>query len=117
VTNGVEIEELLLSNGFVAVEPEKLTFAEQMALFSNVEEVVGSSGAALANLIFLPPTSAVNILIGKLSGTSYWYWQNIACASGKRVNYVLGNIGTSGAGIHSNFSIDIECIAQKMGIK
>jgi len=115
VTNGVEIEELLLSNGFVAVEPEKLTFSEQMALFSNAEEVVGSSGAALANLIFLPPTSAVNRLIGKLSGTSYWYWQNIACASGKRVRYVLGNIGTNGAGIHSDFEIDIKSIAQKWG--
>jgi capsular polysaccharide biosynthesis protein len=103
VTNSTEIEQALLKAGYVAVEPEKLTFVQQVALFSNAEDVVGSSGAALANMIFAPSTTNVNILIGKLENTSYWYWQNMAVASGKNVVYFLGKSQSNS--IHADFYI------------
>jgi capsular polysaccharide biosynthesis protein len=106
--NGVEVEKALAAKGYVAVEPEKLTFLQQIAMFSKAEKIVGSSGAALSNLIFLPPKSNIYILIGKYDGTSYWYWQNIAIASGNVVKYVLGSVPDgSKHGIHADFKIDI----------
>lgn len=106
ITNANEIEELLVDNGYVIVEPEKLTFLQQLALFGSVDEIVAPSGAALANLIFARADARVHILIGKYDGTSYWYWQNMACASGKQVVYSLGELSNSQSTIHSDFVID-----------
>lgn len=109
VTNRVELEDVLLSKGYVVVQPEKLTFIEQVKLFRNASDIVGSSGAALVNLIFSPRKVNCQILIAKLDGTSYWYWQNIAAATGNVVTYFLGDlINNSTGGIHGDFYIDLE---------
>ena len=110
VTNDIEVEQLLVDNGYMIIEPEKLTFQQQIALFSSVKEVVGPSGAALANLIFSHSNTRLHILIGRYKYTSFWYWQNIACASGKIVRYILGDVANGGLGIHADFSIDGQSI-------
>jgi capsular polysaccharide biosynthesis protein len=111
VINAAEIEKLLVSQGFSIVEPEKLSFLEQVRLFSNAKVVLGSSGAALANIIFCPPETAITILISTFSDTSYWYWQNIACATGNQVNYVMGHfIFNDPGGIHADFIVDLKDI-------
>ena len=108
ITNGAEVEEILVNNGYAIVEPEKLTFLQQVALFGNLEELVAPSGAALANQIFVPVEARVHILIGKYDGTSYWYWQNMACASGGQVFYSLGELSDRRSAIHSDFVINPE---------
>lgn len=105
ITNDLEIEGILTSNGYVALEPEKLTFLQQLSLFQNVEEFVGPSGAALANQVFAPVEANAHILIGKYDVTSYWYWQNQALAKGSSIKYVLGKISTK-KDIHSNFRVN-----------
>jgi len=106
VTNADEIERLLISRGFVIVQPEKFSFLEQVQLFANAKVVIASSGAALANIIFCPPTTEILIFISKQPDTSYWYWQNMASASGKVVRYFLGEaVSGSSQGIHADFSI------------
>ena len=109
VVNSIDVEKLFLSHGYVVVEPEKLTFLQQVALFKNAKSIVSSTGAALANIIFAPQTSKISILISKHPDTIYWYWQNIACVSGKTINYVFGKISDSQvSGIHSSFTIDLD---------
>jgi len=117
VTNVAEIEKLLVSHGFAIVEPEKLSFVEQVSLFSNAKVVVGSSGAAMANIVFCRPGTEINILISVFADTSYWYWQNIACATGNEVQYVLGRSERSDKlGIHADFKIDpTNLIAKERG--
>lgn len=116
VTNTAELEELLVSHGYVIVEPEKLTFLQQVQLFSNSKSIVGSSGAAFANIVLAPHDVKIFILIGKYPDTSYWYWQNMACASGKTVSYVFGEINDSAySGIHADFMIDLENLLQELG--
>ena len=105
--NAQEIEDRLVACGFDVVEPEKLTFAGQVALFSSAAVVVGATGAAFANLVFCRPDCRVVILIAELEGTSYYYWQNIASACGGRVCYVLGQIEERRfRSIHSDFRVD-----------
>ncbi|MBI3283381.1 MAG: glycosyltransferase family 61 protein [Burkholderiales bacterium] len=104
ITNATELEELLIAQNYVIVEPEKLTFLQQVQLFSRAKVIIGSSGAALASMIFARPNARMLILIGKYPDTSYWYWQNIACASGLTVLYGLGApVDGAASGIHSDF--------------
>ena len=115
VTNAAELEELLINHGFVIVEPEKLTFLQQFLLFSHTKVVVGSSGAALANIMFSSSEAKIFILISKFQNTSYWYWQNIACASGKVVNYVFGDaVEGQTNGIHADFKIDVQNLKEAL---
>lgn len=115
VVNEAELEKLLTSHGYVVVEPEKLTFSQQVRLFSNARAIVSSSGAAMANMVFSPRDARIIILIGKYPGTSYWYWQNMACASGKTVSYVLGEIIKSNVGgIHASFSVDLDSLSSAL---
>lgn len=109
VLNSSEIERALIAHGYAVIEPEKLSFTQQVLLFSRVEAVVASSGAAVANIIFCPPGTRITILIGRFPDTSYWYWQNIAAASGNIVRYVLCETALgSPRGIHADFHVNVE---------
>lgn len=54
ILNEHELAPLLERHGFEFVEAERLSFSEQMHLFSQAECVVAPHGAGLANLIFSP---------------------------------------------------------------
>ena len=114
VTNAATLEKLLLARGYTIVEPENLTFFQQVQLFRHVKIIIGSSGAALTNILFAPPNVKVLVLISKHPDTSYWYWQNIACASGKRVSYVVGEAAGKYSGIHANFTVDLGDVIQAL---
>lgn len=102
-----QIEKVLLAFGYNVIEPEKLTFLQQVKLFQNAESIVGSSGAALANIIFCKKSTNVLILIPEYKNTLYLYWQNIACAVGVLVTYILGDLSKKKPmGIHSDFYIN-----------
>lgn len=105
ITNHQEIEKVLVSRGFTVVEPERLTFDEQVALFSCAEVVVAATGAACANLIFCKPSTKIVILISDHKHMPYWYWQNMACAVGNRVTYVIGKCVDRLSHIHSHFVV------------
>lgn len=105
------VEKLLLDEGFVFVEPEKLNFAEQVMLFKNAKLIVGSSGAALANLIFCPVEARVVILIGKSARVSYWYWQNLARAVNCSICYVLGKVpNIDKTNTQPNFTVPLDTL-------
>jgi capsular polysaccharide biosynthesis protein len=109
--NTTEVENLMVTHGFVAVEPEKLTFSQQVQLFRNAKIIVGSSGAAFANIIFASQNAKILIFISKHPDTSYWYWQNVAAASGKNVSYILGKMNANDSnGIHADYIVDLDVL-------
>ncbi len=106
VTNAAELENLLVGQGYVVVEPERLSFVQQVQVFQQARVIVGSSGAAMANIIFAAPGTRIVILISKFPDTSYWYWQNIAVAAGNQVVYVLGeSVNRQKPGIHDDYVV------------
>lgn len=107
VSNIHEVENVLFSNGYVVVESEKLNFIQQASLFHDAQYIIGSSGAALANLVFCGSKTRIDIMIGRLEGTSYWYWQNMAASVTNVVTYYLGRIQCSNNGVHSDFHVDL----------
>ena len=83
-------EKALAARGFTIVRPETLSAGEQVALMREAEVVVGASGAALANAVFLPRGARV-VEIQPLNFTSQWVraacrqvgvdWRGYVCAS------------------------------------
>lgn len=115
VINSAEIERALVARGYAVIEPEKLSFIQQVQLFSRAEAVVASTGAAVANMIFCPPGARISIFISRFADTSYWYWQNIAAASGNVVRYVLGEVEPGSThGIHADFHVDVEDVLKSL---
>jgi capsular polysaccharide biosynthesis protein len=59
VVNEAEVLDLLSSRGFIAIDPGQLSVVEQIRAFASAPVVVAPHGAALANLAFASPGSAV----------------------------------------------------------
>jgi capsular polysaccharide biosynthesis protein len=115
VINSGEIERAMVARGFSVIEPEKLSFLQQVQLFSGAKAVVASTGAAVANIIFCPPGARISIFISRYADTSYWYWQNIAAASGNVVRYVLGEADPGSThGIHSDFRVSVDDVLKSL---
>lgn len=90
LVNQAEIEQALTARGFAVVEPEGLTFDDQVALFTRARIVVGGAGAAITNLLFCRPDCPVITLVPRTADTGYWYWRNMAAAVGVRVMSATG---------------------------
>jgi capsular polysaccharide biosynthesis protein len=110
IVNAQALEAQLTARGFEVVEPEKLSFVEQVSLMSQADCIVGPNGAAFANLIFAPPDAQVVVLMGEHPDTSYDYWSNIAHAVGLKVTCLRGPSINDGKGIHSDFVIDVDAL-------
>jgi capsular polysaccharide biosynthesis protein len=106
IANAVEVEQILISHGYTTVEPEKLSFTQQMRLFNNARMIIGPSGSAIANAIYCRTDAEVTILMGKHEKMIYRYWCNMLAPLGVRVNYILGDIAKERhLGIHGDFEI------------
>lgn len=115
VSNLPEIESVLMQHGFEFVEPELLTFVEQVKLFSEASVIVGATGAAMANLIFCNSSTRIIVMMGIHDEMPYAYWQNMALAVGNEVSYVLGKISDSSfKGLHANFRIETRDLLQAL---
>jgi hypothetical protein len=66
VVNEEQVMGVLSRRGFELIVPDRLTFAEQAALFSSAEAVMGPHGAGLANMLFGEGTRVVELF------SSYW---------------------------------------------
>jgi capsular polysaccharide biosynthesis protein len=71
-----QVEAFMNRQGFLIVEPNQMSFVDQIKLFSDCKILVSSHGAGMANMIFMPPGGKVlelntfgftNLLIKSLS--------------------------------------------------
>ena len=117
ITNSAEIEALLFEHGFNVVEPEALDFCEQVRVFSNADVIVGATGAAFANLIFCKKNAKIVIMISRHESMPYYYWQNMACAVGNSVIFVLGDVEVASVNdIHGDFTVPLVSVRDALGI-
>lgn len=73
ILNENELMDFLACYGFVKVELETMTVAEQVGLFSTAETIVAPHGAGLANLVFCrPKTKVVEIFPSTYIQSLYW---------------------------------------------
>jgi capsular polysaccharide biosynthesis protein len=65
VTNRAAMIEAVKALGFVAIQPDKLTFDEQALLFAQAKIIVCEFGAALSNAYFCPPQTKIVEIIAE----------------------------------------------------
>lgn len=73
ITNESDLWEILTPYGFIQVELETLSVADQAQLFSSAEVIVGAHGAGLVNLTFCRPgTKVIEIFSPTYITPLYW---------------------------------------------
>ena len=65
LVNEAELLPLLAQHGFAVVHPERLSAAEQLALFQSAEFILGVEGAALVNLAVAPAHARVGVIVAR----------------------------------------------------
>lgn len=107
--NSSDVEIYLGLQGYTSIEAEKLSFLQQVVLFSNANEVFSPTGAALVNVIFCCPGARITICMSKHRKMIYRYWLNMFSPYKLNMNYILGKIDeNNNNGIHGDFKIDMD---------
>ncbi len=65
LANEAELLPLLEQHGFVAVDAQGMSAAEQLALFQSAEFILGVEGAALVNLLIAPAHARVGVIVAR----------------------------------------------------
>lgn len=115
IVNQAAVEDALVARGFVAVDPERLTFEEQVTAYSCAGMIVGATGAAITNMVFSPPDCPTVVMMPKFKQTAYWYWRRMAAAAGAGpVFHVSGNQISPAENpyaplaVHADFSVRLQ---------
>lgn len=80
VVNEEEMEDLLVAHGFETVYFEKLSFLEQIQLMRETSVLMGTHGASMTNLMFLPHEAKVIELLNRNNG-DLCYFRLASCFS------------------------------------
>lgn len=107
ITNILELELLMYKLGFDFIDPGSLSFEEQYNLFSQADIVIGASGAAFTNLLFMRENSIAISLYPSAQSTNYYVFQPLADVSGVRLIHVLTHPEDESNSVHGNASVDI----------
>ncbi len=86
--NAAEIERVAMAAGFERVFPERMTFREQVQTMQDAEFVVGPTGAAWTNSLFMRPGSRSLIWAIEVWGRACTF-SNLALISGSDMTYLL----------------------------
>jgi capsular polysaccharide biosynthesis protein len=107
VRNQPAVLRRLERRGFEIIDPSALTAAQQIKAFSSASVIVSAHGAALANLVFASPGSAV-VELFPAGGALPDYWR-LASSAGLTYRY-LSSRSRSGRPVHRSKLIvtDIE---------
>ena len=100
MNNSIEIEAMVREHGFEIIEPETLSFADQVRLFSSAELIVSQGGAALGNIIFAPAGCHVIVLTTWSPYTIHYYFSNLAALLRQRCTLIMCEPVQSDLGPH-----------------
>jgi len=90
LVNEAEIVETLQPHGFEVVQPEQLTFAEQVQMYHAADIIVGSASSALINCIFCRPGARVVALAHESPEFYFRGFTSFVESSGARLLFVRG---------------------------
>ena len=103
--NGGAVHDLLRARGFEILDTERMSVAEQVALFARAEAVVGIKGAGLVNTVFCPAGTPVVYLAPETFQDPYY--RDIAAARGHRYHALYGQAAPTAQRDHlRDFTID-----------
>jgi capsular polysaccharide biosynthesis protein len=95
--------------GFERFAPGHAPFTEQVRTFAGADFVVAVGGAALTNMVFMPPGGTV-VMIGPATMAGYFFW-DLATHCGHEFIVLWGeNAEPSAAGKNPDFRIDVAAL-------
>ncbi len=97
--------------GFKKIAPEEYSFEQQMTIFNNAEWVVGGSGAALTNLLFVS-SSCIVVCLYRNSAYIPAVFTAPACFNGAKMYYFQSSRGETTLKAHTDFTINPEDFRQ-----
>ncbi|SEK35863.1 glycosyltransferase family 61 protein [Nitrosovibrio tenuis] len=111
IANIDEVEGLIMKSGFEVIDPGKMSFSEQISVFMNAEIVISAVGAALANMIFMPPGSRIIAMAPYYKNANYYYFSNMAGVLDHELLYVLGPQKDMGDHpLHRDYYVDTDAL-------
>jgi len=108
ITNILEVERLLYKYGFDFVDPGSLDFEEQYNLFSQADIIIGASGAAFTNLLFMKDNSKAISLYPSAQSTNYYVFQPLADVSNVELIHFLTTPNDRSNSVHGDSLINIQ---------
>lgn len=107
LVNEAEIVETLRPHGFEVVQPEQLTFAEQVQTYHAADIIVGSASSALINCIFCRPGTQVVALAHESPEFYFRGFTSFVESSGARLLFVRGTtVQMEGVHpMHANYTV------------
>lgn len=105
--NEAEIVDVLTRQGFEVVYPEKLSFAEQVAIYHTADIIVGSASSALTNCIFCNPNARVVALIHEDRSFNFRGYTSMIRSSGAELLFIRGKTvaGEAVHAFHANYVV------------
>ncbi|SEQ55419.1 Protein of unknown function [Faunimonas pinastri] len=108
LANEPELLAELAKRGFEVICPSDLSHREQVELFSSADLVVATHGAALTNIMFMPPGSRVLEMFNGSHMISPYIW--MAALKGVAHDFVVGSEGDG----TERFEIDVAEVTRRL---
>ncbi len=110
IINAPEVEQVMRENGFEIIHAHQFTFAQQVELFASVKIIVGATGAAFSNMVFMQPGSKAVIISPKqLEVFNYYIFQQHADVAGVELMHLLAVPEKhDGFFVHDDFSVNCD---------
>jgi hypothetical protein len=107
LVNSDSLVLLALAAGYEVVDPGQMSFREQVRLFSSAFQIIGPTGAWLANLAFVQEGVKVTVFLPETAGSGPSMWVGLGAAFGVQVKDVLCPVAVRNPKypIHSDFSL------------
>lgn len=112
VVNELELQVALEARGFVSLQPEHLSVAEQAKFLSSAQCVVAPHGAALTNLVFAPPGALLLELFHPQHKNRCYV--NLAAAGGHRYASLDGQPINQADSQRLEYTVDVVAVLQTL---
>ena len=105
LSNGDSIRKLVERRGFTTIDPETMSFVEQVRAFASAQVVIGYMGAAMTNTLFCRPTTTLIYLAP--SGWIEPFYLDLSIVRGQYYRVIFGDVTNCSVPPHlSNFTVD-----------
>jgi hypothetical protein len=119
IINSKQVEDLMRENGFEFIYPQEFSFRDQIELFSSAKIVVGATGAAFSNMVFMQPgTKAVIFSPKQMEVFNYYIFQQQADVAQVELMHLLaGPAKEDNFYVHDDFYLncdDLKTLVQRI---
>jgi hypothetical protein len=111
IHNSDEIENLLITQGFEIICPDRLTFFTQIQIFSQAKVIIGQAGAAMANIIFVPKNCKVLIMTSDIPEINLHCFNPLGEILELNLEFLIGKHESEAPlAVHSDFYVDTKLL-------